>query len=689
MNDQSETERSSTSSHWFGLDRLRLSNEEQAIDVTIGAESHWDRSHLRRLRQSGDLPGMVPIIDSDFSADGKPFAVTPAIEAPTLRSLTEAGDLDWVDGACITEAAARAAYEAHLRGLFHGALSPEDVYVIDDDVAIGGVGLGLGGTPPADRGEWVAPEVREGAEPTERSDVYSLGKILESSLGEALDTVPRSIRRLIMWSSSDTPEARPPSAMEFASILAEGLGEDRQVYGPAFIPTAGASELASQASSAVSNHTPSETAQSTASGLGMGAGMVGAGTAAAGAAAFMGNNDDTAEIAEEGFSVSEPDTAEVDPGVSLDDDVEVEYQEPSILDNGEDVETDVEVNSIETIAAETGDHTISETETDREYAAPAAAQTVDLDETYVPRQRRNRAGLVIGAILGVGLAVIAWGLLNSGDNEDDLATADSDASTEVAETNDGADAEETDVELSASTTEASTATSAAAAAAADEDEAEAVTTPTTAAPTTTVAPTTTTTEAPPEPEPEAELGEPLTAGTLVGGFSLANAFAEAGGELTDGDTASSVASTGVEFAPFGPFNIDVGEESIALDWNEAPDFDELERVLAAGESDQYTFAFDDPVFAGIIAAADETQSLVPGVSQPDDNTVVVDFGEGSTFGDGQSALIVLTPAPEEGPAMESLPVTGVETNMIASVGVAFILLGIGLTAVSRRRELAI
>ncbi len=276
-------------------------------------------------------------------------------------------------------------------------------------------------------------------------------------------------------------------------------------------------------------------------------------------------------------------------------------------------------------------------------------------------------------LLGLLAALVVLGLILSqcgGDDDDDTGSEDAAAIVED---------EDPPVVTTSSPPETTTAPT----------TTVAPTTTTTAAPTTTVAPTTTTTEAPPEPEPEAELGEPLTAGTLVGGFSLANAFAEAGGELTDGDTASSVASTGVEFAPFGPFNIDVGEESIALDWNEAPDFDELERVLAAGESDQYTFAFDDPVFAGIIAAADETQSLVPGVSQPDDNTVVVDFGEGSTFGDGQSALIVLTPAPEEGPAMESLPVTGVETNMIASVGVAFILLGIGLTAVSRRRELAI
>lgn len=422
MNDQSETERSSTSSHWFGLDRLRLGGDDQAIDITIGSESHWDRSHLRRLRQSGDLPGMVPVIDSDFSADGKPFAITPVVDAPSLRSLVEDG-LEWTSGAGITEAAARAAHEAHLRGLFHGALAPEDVFLLGKDVAISGVGLGLGGTPPNDRLDWVAPEVRDGAEPTERSDVYSLGKILEASLGDALETVPRSIRRLIMWSSSDTPEARPPSAMEFASILAEGLGDDRETYGPAFIPTAGSSELASQASSAVSNHTPSEVAQSTASAAGLG--MAGAGAAAA---AFLGHDDP--DLADEGFSLSEAEFGDADPGIDLDSadaDIELEeVPEPADLtiDPGADL-IEAPYDAYDGGALEQND------EEAQAYASPVAAETVDLEETYLPR-KRNRAGLVVAAVLGLGLALIAWGILRSGD--DDLSVADGTETSESADT---------------------------------------------------------------------------------------------------------------------------------------------------------------------------------------------------------------------------------------------------------------
>ena len=505
MNEQSETERSSTNEHWFGHDRLRLIEGDNAIDVTVGSETHWDRSHLRRLRQSGDLPGMVPIIDSDFSADGKPFAVTPVISAPTLATRVAAGDLEWEAGAAIAEAAARATHEAHLRGLFHGGLNPDDVYVIDDDVAISGVGLGLGGTPPPERLPWVAPEVRDGVEPTERSDVYSLGKVLEFSLGDSLDTVPRSIRRLIMWSSSDTPEARPPSAMEFASILAEGLGEDRQTFGPAFIPTADTADLASQASSAVSNHTPSETAQSTASAAG--AGLFATGAAAAGAGAFIGDREP--EVLDDGVFASDAtfdqDTVEVDPGVDLDDGVEVEPQPVTAFDSPADDQGDVT-----TEVPPTGDETddgppevaVGHATSAPHYAAPytervdatvAAAQTVDLDESYVPEKRRNRAGLLIGAALLAGLGLIAWGLLTSGD-DDDLAAGGGDSTAATTEQATASTASSTDEDTGDSTDSdaATPATTEAATTSEVPSTTEAATTaaPPTTSPSTTATPTT-------------------------------------------------------------------------------------------------------------------------------------------------------------------------------------------------------
>ena len=443
MNDQSETERGSSASHWFGLDQLRLSDGEHGIDVTVGPGSHWDRSHLRRLRQSGDLPGMVPIIDADFSADGKPFAVTPVVESPTLASLLESGDLSWTNGAGIAEATARAIHEAHLRGLFHGAISPTDVHVLGNDVAISGVGLGLGGRLPADRQAWAAPEVRDGADPTERSDVYSLGKLLEASLGPAIDTAPRSIRRLIMWSSSDTPEARPPSAMEFASILAEGLGEERKTYGPAFISTSEMNELASRASSAVSSHTPSEAARSLGS-TALSAGAAAA--AAAGVGALAGQLGDAEPDAGTGFEV-----ADTDPGTTID----AEITAPMPADLPAEPTPAIAASQAASLAADDVEAgadseddapvTAGRSQFVHEYAVPAAAQTVDLDETYLPRKQRRRAGLMFAGILLLGLAAIAWGIVASGNNDDTAIGDGSPASVSEAVTTPSSEAVTTQV----------------------------------------------------------------------------------------------------------------------------------------------------------------------------------------------------------------------------------------------------
>ncbi|MGI9615330.1 MAG: DUF4397 domain-containing protein [Acidimicrobiales bacterium] len=686
MNEQSETERSSTNEHWFGHDRLRLTEGDNAIDVTVGSETHWDRSHLRRLRQSGDLPGMVPIIDSDFSADGKPFAVTPVIIAPTLASRVAAGDLEWEAGAAIAEAAARATHEAHLRGLFHGGLNPDDVYVIDDDVAISGVGLGLGGTPPPERLPWVAPEVRDGVEPTERSDVYSLGKVLEFSLGDSLDTVPRSIRRLIMWSSSDTPEARPPSAMEFASILAEGLGEDRQTFGPAFIPTADTADLASQASSAVSNHTPSETAQSTANAAG--AGLFAAGAAAVGGGALIGDREP--EALDDGVFASDAtfdhDTVEVDPGVDLDDGIEVEPQPVTAFDSSagdqDDVAIEVPPGSGEiddgppevAVGHATAAPQYAAPYTERADATAAAAQTVDLDESYVPDKRRNRAGLLIGAALLAGLGLIAWGLLTSGD-EEDVAAGGGDSTAATIEEATASTASSTDEDTGAST-DSETATPTTSEAATTSEAPSTTEAATTAAPPTTSPPTTAT--------PTTDAIETVDEATLVPMADGPIAASEAGIQLLHGIPGAEVdvyvngtaIATGFEAGTIaGPIAMAPGDYEVALYAST-----DLPPADMADRSDEALFTQTVPVggsAASVVAhlSADGDVAISPFLEQ----LSAVDPGQGRLMirhlmatGDAEATVngeVVGSLAPGEEAAIE-VDAGPIEVEIIGSDGAA-------------------
>ncbi len=456
MNTQDEMAGNSVAgSSWCGFDQLRLSDDANAVNVTIGSSDKWDKAHLRRLRQSADLPGLVPVIDSDFASDGKPFAVTPAVDSPTLADRIPPSGSEWEDCAAITEAAARATHEAHLRGLFHGSLSPDQIFVIDNDVAVNGIGLGLGGTPSADYAHWVAPEVLDGNDATERSDVYSLGKILDASLGGSLEDVPRSVRRLIMWSSSDTPEARPPSALEFASILAEALGEDRKTYSPAFIPTAETNDLASTASESVAAYVPSESSSISGTAVAAGAGAAAVGGAVA--ASVLGNTDepdvdadadlDADAIGDVDADVENPDAdADVDVDADTDADLDVD---PDAVTTGEipamesaaaataeisdadipDVDIDEPVFDSRRYSEEINDAVADE---DDDYEVPAAARTVDFDQRFEAERKGNKAGILVGAILAAGLGVVAYQLLNSDDNGTE-ASGNGETTDEVVE----------------------------------------------------------------------------------------------------------------------------------------------------------------------------------------------------------------------------------------------------------------
>ncbi|MEM7274561.1 MAG: DUF4397 domain-containing protein [Actinomycetota bacterium] len=613
--------------NWGGFEQLRLSDDTNAVNVTIGSSERWDKAHLRRLRQSADLPGLVPVIDSDFASDGKPFAVTPVVDSETLADRIPPSGSEWEDCAAITEAAARASHEAHLRGLFHGALSPDQVHVLDNDVAVSGIGLGLGGTPSEDYAHWVAPEVRDGGDPTERSDVYSLGKILEASLGNAIEDVPRSVRRLIMWSSSDTPEARPPSALEFASILAEAMGEDRATYSPAFIPTADTNDLASTAPEAVAAFTPGEGSGS--SSLGTGAAIAGAGAAAIGAAAIassLGDDDDAVDAVADAV-VDDPDL-EVDPDVLADAVDTGELPAEAVVDADPDVDAELEVDEPADIEAaavattelgtETADLSadledadtsvfdsqeysdeLAGTAADPDYDVPAAAQTVDLDQPFEPERRGNRAGILVGAIMAATLGVVLWGLLNSGDDSTDTA--------DPAPTETTVPAEDEDDSGAAAGTDGGTATDEGnaddevAGPGAEEEEPST----TTEAPTTTVAEDEAPEdEAPVEDEaPEEEVEPAPPAATVDGPITAEDAGIQVlhgipgaevdvyvnGQALAPGFTAGTIA---------GPANLDPGDYDIEL--------------FAASDTPPVSSAdrSDDPVISQTVTVGADPATLV-------------------------------------------------------------------------------
>ena len=243
---------------WFGLDRIPIRSGDQQVEVTIGHYHHWDSDHLERLTLSSQCPGLVPVIHAQRLADGTPVAVSIATPGPTMGSLSFDTEHGWAVGAPVIEAAARILGGAHTVGLFHGALSVEDVCIIGSDVAVSGVGLGWGGYPHHKRRLLAAPEILSGELATASCDVFSLGLLLSSVVASSGGSAPKGLAELIEWATSAAPVDRPRSAIEFADalghLLSSSLGNNRIRFGAAWFGLQDTNRVLPKAIAAASRH---------------------------------------------------------------------------------------------------------------------------------------------------------------------------------------------------------------------------------------------------------------------------------------------------------------------------------------------------------------------------------------------------------------------------------------------------
>ena len=77
-------------------------------------------------------PGIVRVYDLDQAPDGSPFLVMEYLNGQDLgRVIRQVGPMALSDVAVIVEAIASPLEEAHRRGIFHGDLTPENIFVLD------------------------------------------------------------------------------------------------------------------------------------------------------------------------------------------------------------------------------------------------------------------------------------------------------------------------------------------------------------------------------------------------------------------------------------------------------------------------------------------------------------------------------------------------------------------------------
>ncbi len=189
---------------------------------SLGARQALERE--RELLAGLDHPNIARLIDGGRTDDGMLWFAMDYVDGDQIdhhcRDLPVTQRVELIRDLC------RAVHFAHGRGLIHGDIKPSNVLVdgrgksrlLDFGVSrlkdSGDKGYGL--TPG-----YASPEQRAGLAPTTASDIWQLGRLLESVLdGSAAD---RDLQAVIDRATSEAPEARYAAASELEADLTAWL----------------------------------------------------------------------------------------------------------------------------------------------------------------------------------------------------------------------------------------------------------------------------------------------------------------------------------------------------------------------------------------------------------------------------------------------------------------------------------
>jgi TolB-like protein/class 3 adenylate cyclase/Flp pilus assembly protein TadD len=208
--------------------------ETTSLDPWIRQKFLQEMEALSRI----DHPGVVGVLDSGLTAEGKQFLVMQYIEGVTLRSAIEPGGMNFGRAAGIIRQIGQALAAAHEKGVWHRDLKPENIMLQrlggEDHVKL--IDFGIAGiqdsqftgekTKVAGSLSYMAPEQFSG-HPCEASDIYAYGVVayeiltgtLPGETGESRPKLPEAAERTIRKALSLRPEDRQSSAREFSEEL--------------------------------------------------------------------------------------------------------------------------------------------------------------------------------------------------------------------------------------------------------------------------------------------------------------------------------------------------------------------------------------------------------------------------------------------------------------------------------------
>ena len=224
---------------WLATD-ARL-DREVAIKVlsdVLALDPDYVRRFEREARVAASLshPHLVRVYD--FSVDGpRPYLVMEYVAGGSLADRLRATDVPQSPGATAwdVEVLARELLDAlgyiHQAGVIHRDIKPANV-LIGTDSRARLTDFGIAQPSGATRltktgmvvgsGRYIAPEVMRGDPASERSDLYSLGVLIEQCVTPGASP---QLRALVRQLTAEKPEARPATADQAIKALDRGPAE--------------------------------------------------------------------------------------------------------------------------------------------------------------------------------------------------------------------------------------------------------------------------------------------------------------------------------------------------------------------------------------------------------------------------------------------------------------------------------
>jgi hypothetical protein len=154
----------------------------KVLPEALGIDARWQKKFIDDARATSTIGQHANVLQlNDFGTDNKnvSYAVFEPVGGRTLADLDTGPGLDQERSVEIAIAVAGGIAAAHAKGIVHGHLSTEHVFIVDDAAKVYGFGPNKLNVDRDADPRYLAPEqIGEFASSDERSDVYSLGVML-------------------------------------------------------------------------------------------------------------------------------------------------------------------------------------------------------------------------------------------------------------------------------------------------------------------------------------------------------------------------------------------------------------------------------------------------------------------------------------------------------------------------------